>query len=218
MYADNNLLSLIDDSSQHSFYKHSVHNYGIYIVNEWNLNGCKPVTNSYNTVLKQNIIGCMYADFWILPETHAKVDKEIELENFEVFQHNRVATKCNRGSGGLAIAVNKSVLESHRIVSIVNGIDGQLGIKLQHIRTELIVGIVGFYLSPDSYIFGQDPENFFNEAGNIWEEFIDCDLLIGSGDLNARIKTDLDYLPDCTAPLQFGRKGVSPNRPRFHFY
>ena len=71
--------------------------------------------NPYNSLFKQNIIECLYADFWILPETHAKAEKEIQSENYVVFQHNRVDTKRNRGSGGLAIAVNKSVLKSHRI-------------------------------------------------------------------------------------------------------
>ena len=60
----------------------------------------------------------------------------------------------------------------------------------------MLIGIVGFYLPPDSYIYGQDPEGFFNDAATLLEDFSDCDLLIGSGDLNARIGTELDYLPD----------------------
>ena len=121
---------------QHSFYNHSDHNYGIYIVNEWNINGFKSLTSPHNIILKQNIIGSLYADFWILPETHAKTDKEIDLENFTVFQHERLETRRNRGSGGLTFAVNKTILELHEILSIVKGIDGQLGIKLRYISTQ----------------------------------------------------------------------------------
>ena len=64
-----------------------------------------------------------------------------------------------------------------------------------------MLGIAGFYLSSDSYIYGQDPENYFNEAAVIWDDLSDCDLVIGSGDLNARSQQLLDYLPDIDGNL-----------------
>ena len=64
-----------------------------------------------------------------------------------------------------------------------------------------MIGIVGLYLPPDSYIYGQNAEHFFNEASVMWNDLSDCDLLIGSGDLNARTKDLIDYLPDIDGNL-----------------
>ena len=89
-----------------------------------------------------------------------------------------------------------SVLETHVVISIIKGIDGQLGLKLRNNLNDFLIGVIGLYLSPDSYIYGQDAENFFNQAAVLWDDFSDCDLLLGSGDLNARTKEILDFLPD----------------------
>ena len=70
-------------------------------------------------------------------------------------------TKSKRGSGGLAIAISSSVLQTHNLVTVVKGIDGQMGIKLRNNENQMVIGVLGFYLSPDSYLYGQDPENFF---------------------------------------------------------
>ena len=59
----------------------------------------------------------------------------------------------------------------------------------------------GGYLPPDSYIYGQDNEGFFNKASVIWENLSDCNLLVGAGDLNARTKDLLDYLPEVDGNL-----------------
>ena len=75
----------------------------------------------------------MYSDFWILPETHCMQNDVVDLENFTVYQYNRiVSTKNRRGSGGIAIAVHNSVLETHILIGIFKGIDGQLGLKLRN--------------------------------------------------------------------------------------
>ena len=63
------------------------------------------------------------------------------------------------------------------------------------------MGVFACYLPPDSYKYGQDGESFFNEASVIWENLSDCDLLIGAGDVNARTKELLDYLPEVDGSL-----------------
>ena len=75
-----------------------------------------------------------YADFWVITETHCRENEQIELNSYEVF-HNRRIVNCStnrKGSGGIALAVNKSVLETHSIVSIYKEYDGQIGIKLKN--------------------------------------------------------------------------------------
>ena len=139
----------------------------------------------------------LYSDFWVLPETHCLENDIISLESYTIYQYNRIVpSKNRRGSGGIAIAVHNSVLETHVLIGIFKGIDGQLGLKLKNSLNDFLLGVVGYYLSPNSYIYGQDPENYFNEASGIWDDFSDCDLLVGSGDVNARTQEIVDFLPD----------------------
>ena len=57
------------------------------------------------------------------------------------------------------------------------------------------------YLSPDNYRYGQDAEGFFNNAVVMWQDLLDCDLLIGGGDLNSRTKESLDFIPEIDGNL-----------------
>ena len=79
---------------------------------------------------------------------------------------------------------------------IKNGVDGQLGLKITNKLNDYCIGIIGLYLSPDNFQYGQVPEAFFDNASVMWQDFTDCDLLIGAGDVNARTKDLLDYIPE----------------------
>ena len=112
-----------------------------------------------------------------------------------------MAGGCRRGSGGIAIAINNSMLKTHTLVSVIKGIDGQISIKLLNTTNDFMIGILALYLPPESYIYGKDPETFFNEAGVLWEDLYDCDLVVGGGDLNSRTKDMIDYLPEIDGNL-----------------
>ena len=81
------------------------------------------------------------------------------------------------------------------------GIDGQLAIKMRCNESEITVGILGLYLSPDSYRYGQDPEGFYNEATVLWQDLSDCDLIVGAGDLNSRTSNMIDFIPEIDGQL-----------------
>ena len=146
----------------------------------------------------------MCADIVVVPETHCMDNQIIEIDNYTVFQKNRPATNANlrRGSGGLAIAINNSILQDHSVVSLIkNNTDGLLGLKLVNNETQFKLGILGNYLSPDNYHYGQDPEGFFNNASSMWQDLSDCDLRIGAGDVNARTKNLKDFIPEIDGNL-----------------
>ena len=73
---------------------------------------------------------------------------------------------------------------------------GQIAIKIKCNNTDIKVGVLGLYLSPDSYRYGQDAEGFFNQASALWQDLFDCDLIVGAGDVNARTKEIMDMIPD----------------------
>ena len=165
----------------------------MYIVQAWNINGFRSFANPCNTEFKLNVINKLYADVWILTETHSKSDEVIDVPSFTVFQYNRQSSsKCKKGSGGVAIAIHNSLWGTHSLIGIHKGIDGQIGVKLKNNLNNLTVGFIGLYLSPDGYQYGRDPESFFNEASVIWQDFDECDLVIGAGDVNSRIRNDLE--------------------------
>ena len=151
----------------------------------------------------KNVINFLCVDLIIIPEIHCTPDQKIEIENFTVFQLNRPQNiNARRGSGGIAIAINNLLLESHEIISVyTHGCDGQIGIKLKNKFNDFIVGILALYLSPDNYKYGRDAEEFFNNATVIWQDLSDSDLLIGAGDVNSRTKMLLDYVPDVDGSL-----------------
>ena len=96
------------------------------------MNGIKSQANPYNELFKKYLLSCFYFDILILPEHHCLPNELFELDNYNVFQNNRpiLAGGSRRGSGGIAIAINKSVFETHTLVSVIKGIDGQISIKL----------------------------------------------------------------------------------------
>ena len=176
-----------------------------YKIMEWNPNGFFSNRNPYYLEFKLNVIKYLCVDFLVIPETHCMDNQIIEIENFTVVQLNRPLNNANlrRGSGGLAIAINNNILMSHSIVSIYkNGTDGLLGIKLTNNITKYTLGIMGNYLAPDNYHYGRDPEGYFNSATSMWQDLSSCDLCIGTGDVNARTKQLIDYIPEIDGNIQ----------------
>ena len=128
----------------------------------------------------------------------------ISIDNYTVFQKNRnlVSVNSRRGSGGVMIAIKNSILNNHKLLAVYkNENDGLLGVKIENYETKLKVGVVGSYLSPDNYHYGQDPEGFFNSLTTMWQDLSDCDLRVGGGDLNARTKQMEDFIPEIDGNL-----------------
>ena len=126
-------------------------------------------------------------------------NQQIVIDNYTVYQQNRRLLNANsrRGSGGIIIAVNNSILSNHNVVGVFkNENDGLLGLKVKNVETGFKIGIVANYLSPDNYHYGQDPEGFFHNLSAMWHDLSECDLRIGGGDLNARTKQLEDYIPE----------------------
>ena len=175
----------------------------IFSIAEWNINGWISTKKTYYLDFKKNVIQFLCADFLILPEIHCLPNQKIEIANYTLFQNNHTAhANCVRGSGGIAIAVKNEILHDHEILAVYNNnVDGQIGLKLKNCKNDLYIGIVGLYLSPDNYVYGRDAEGFFNNAAVLWEDFSDCDLLVGAGDVNSRTKEIIDYIPEIDGGL-----------------
>ena len=173
------------------------------MIGEFNRNGTQSIVNPNNVYFKKYVVSSIYFDIVILPEHHCLPNESFELENYKIYQNNRPALGggVRRGSGGIAIAIHSSVIETHTVVSVTKGVDGQISVKLRNNFNDFLIGVLALYLPPDNYIYGKDPETFFNHASVLWEDLFDCDLLVGGGDLNSRTKNMIDFLPDIDGNL-----------------
>ena len=189
------------------------HEYGQYVIGTWNINGFYSVRNPYYMTFKTSVIKYLYFDVLVMPEHHCLNNQVLKLDNYEIFQYNRQsAANINHGSGGIAIAVHRSLLNNHVIMGTYKGIDGQLAIKIKNVENDFTLGILGLYLSPDSFHYGQDDESFFNHCSVLINDLGDCDLLVGAGDVNARTKQLLDFIPDIDGDLLPER--VNPDKTK----
>ena len=57
------------------------------------------------------------------------------------------------------------------------------------------------YLSPDNYRYGQDAEVFFNNTAIMWQDLLECDLLISGGYVNIRTKESINDIPEIDSNL-----------------
>ena len=171
---------------------------------EWNVNGWFSDRNPYYQEFKVNVVQYLNIDIVVIPETHCMEHQIIKIDNYKIFQQNRPVVNANarKGSGGLAIAIKCSLLQNHSVESVLqSSTDGLLGLKLINNETQFKLGIVANYLSPDSYHYGQDSEGYFNNLTSIWQDLSDCDLCVGTGDLNARTKQLKDFIPELDGNL-----------------
>ena len=64
----------------------------------------------------------IYFDILILPEHHCLPNETFEIDNIKMYQNNRPVIGCGArcGSGGIAIAINNSVLDTHVVVPVIS--------------------------------------------------------------------------------------------------
>ena len=78
-----------------------------YTVGQFNVNGWFSLRNPYYNIFKVEILTRLKVDIVILCETHCRNEDVISIDNYTIFQHNRLAIGGGRrGSGGIAICIN----------------------------------------------------------------------------------------------------------------
>ena len=175
-----------------------------YCIVNWNINGWFSNSNPDYLEFKKDVLNYINPSVILLTETHCFDNQVISIDNYLVFQQNRKVINANarRGSGGVAIAISELIMREHIILGVYKGnVDGLLGIKLQNKQNSFKLGIIANYLPPDSFHYGQDPDGYFNDLASMWQDFCDCDLRLGGGDLNARTKQLEDFIPEIDGNL-----------------
>ena len=175
-----------------------------YCIVNWNINGWFSNSNPDYLEFKKDVLSYISPSVIILTETHCFDHQIISIDNYRVFQQNRKVINANarRGSGGIAIAISETIMREHILLGLFKcNSDGLLGMKLENTQNGFKLGIIANYLPPDSFHYGQDAEGYFNDLSSIWQDFSDCDLRVGGGDLNARTKQLEDFIPEIDGNL-----------------
>ena len=93
----------------------------------WNVNGWTDL----NQCIRHRVIEYKNSDFYLLSETHLPKDGSITCPGYTSFVNNRQEQHVDAPSpsGGVAILIKNSVLDSYEITVIDKSYDGILGIK-----------------------------------------------------------------------------------------
>ena len=170
-----------------------------YKIGAWNMNGFMSKQHPENTEFKCDVINRLKFDAIFLSETFCRHDETISIPNYKVVQFNRqkISRRAVRGSGGCAIALSNQLLSNHVIIAKYFGRqDGILAVKLKCTDNDALIGMLCNFLPPESYRYGKDAESYFTDSSIVISDLSDCDLIVAGGDLNARTKCDLDYIPE----------------------
>ncbi len=158
----------------------------------WNVNGW--TTN--NSILRKEVIANLKSDIFCIVETHLTENSSITIGGYSTIIHNRSFKhkRAIRGSGGVAILIKDTILQSYKVTVSDKSIDGVLCVELKQKLSEFIFHVFLCYLPPDNSVWGRDADAFFGHliAELYLRSYSDCVLVCG--DFNSRIGKELDYI------------------------
>ena len=91
----------------------------------------------------------------------------------------------------------KNTVSNKYIVNIVDkSRDGILALTMKHKQTDYSYLLIGAYLPPAQSTWGRDAIGFYAHIMNLLYVYNECDMVILTGDLNSRIGSECDYIPE----------------------
>ena len=167
--------------------------HNIHIVT-WNVNGWT-LTNSK---IRESILKKINPDIICLTETHLTQGREIKLEGYHWYGHNRslLNARAKRGSGGVGILVKDDIFNIFKVVITDKCYEGILCISLTHKHSDFDITVIVTYLPPENSVWGRDSSSFFSHLLSLVYSSVDSDIIVICGDFNARISNLDNYKPD----------------------
>ena len=137
-------------------------------------------------------------DIVCVEETHLLKGKDIHMEGFKWYGHNRQVLHRNapKRSGGVGVFIKNKVLEDYKVKVIDTCVDGIIGLKLEHKVSMFTLLIYACYLSPECSPHGRDAIGFFSHLLSQIYLNEDVDNIVLCGDFNARIGALKDYITE----------------------
>jgi exonuclease III len=163
-----------------------------YKIAQLNLNGW----NANNGVLREKILLQSDADFITVNETHLKGNECPALQGYQWIGFNRKLQHKNavRAFGGVGLFVKQAISEDFSIKVIDKSYDGILATEFVQKQSGFKMVFITCYLPPEHSKWGRDSTSFFGHITNEIYKYEEVDLIIVTGDVNARIGKKADYI------------------------
>ncbi len=149
-----------------------------------------------NLSAKEEILYGLQADAALLSETWSTDENNISLTGYTTIHKKRSVAniRARRGTGGLAFVVKNELLVNYTVKQIYIDRDEVIVLKLVHKLTGFTLMLLGVYLPPETSVYSQDPDQFFESLVSFLYEHCNEDLTVLFGDINARISDKKDYI------------------------
>ncbi len=130
----------------------------------------------------------LQADVALLSETWCTDENNINLTGFTAFNKKCSIAHINtrRGTGGLAFVVKNEVLVNYTVKQIYIDREEIIVLRLVHKLTGFSLMLLGIYLPPETSVYSQDPDQFFESLVSFLYEYCNDDLIVLLGDVNTR--------------------------------
>ncbi len=149
-----------------------------------------------NLSAKEQILYGLQADAALLSETWSTEEEGINLDGFTAYYEKRSTAhvRARRGTGGLAFVVKNEILSRYTVKQLFIDREEVIVLQLTHRLTGFTLTLLGIYLPPETSVYSQDPDQFFESLVSFLYEQCNDDLIVLLGDINARISDKKDYI------------------------
>ena len=162
----------------------------------WNVNGW----TDENEYLREFIIRKLCPDIISINETWLRNNNQISVLNdmYEWIGYNRDVLHRNaaRGSGGAGLFIKHVLYNDWEIDTVDKSFEGILGVQFSNKHTDYKFIMFSCYLPPEGYSRGHDGSSFYQHLLNLTYLYADVDAMYIVGDLNSRIGSDDDHIPE----------------------
>jgi exonuclease III len=176
----------------------------------WNVNSWT-LTNGR---VRADILAYLDLDIILITETKLPMSENISIDGYKWYGNNRSFIKktARSASGGVGILLKNDIVQHNYIKVTDTTQDGILSLCLTDKTTTKQISITVCYLPPEGSQYGRDTQNFYDHLLQNVYNAADCDMIIMGGDLNGRIGTNMDYIPE--VDVVAGRKPLDLNSNR----
>ena len=161
----------------------------------WNINGW--YENSRH--IREAIINGIKPHIAILSETHLKnINDTIDIENYTCLSNPRVLRhlRAKRNYGGVCVLIHDDVKQYYDFCVVDKTYDGVIAVKFNCKLSDYCFLVVGLYLSPELSTWGRDASGFYDHLLQLMYEHSNADNIILGGDLNSKLGSLQDFIPD----------------------
>lgn len=161
---------------------------------QWNVQGW----TKGNEYLRKMIIECVKPDILCINETFLKGNSSIQMDKYEFIDHKRknIHRNAKRGSGGIGMFIDKTMYTNWVVEVCDKSFEGILIVRFKHKHTSHEMIIICCYLPPENSKHGRNGSEFYAYLLQKVYQYRDVDSLYICGDLNSRIITENDFIPE----------------------